>query len=158
MARRALNASGELLESAWQTQVEQLAGFYGWGPIYHTHDSRRSHPGFPDLVLVRDRELLFVELKTDKGRVRPEQQVWLDALEQVAAAVREAVDLASDNPSSAESDGAPFVETHVWRPRDFEAIHARLAHGRYRQEPIDQLVPPAAAPDQEVTHVPGHDD
>jgi hypothetical protein len=38
--------------------------------------------GLPDLVLVKPPRVVFLELKSDKGRVRPEQQIWLDALEQ----------------------------------------------------------------------------
>lgn len=36
--------------------------------------------GFPDLILVRDGELLAVELKRKPGRLGPGQQEWLDAL------------------------------------------------------------------------------
>lgn len=99
-------------EAAFQTQVTQLAGFYGWR-TYHTHDSRRSTPGFPDLVLVRGPELIFAELKTEKGRVRPEQADWIAALNAV-----------------------PTVDTYLWRPSDFDDIHARLSRGGNRTEPL----------------------
>lgn len=70
-------------EAQFQLAVLNVAGFYHWRP-YHTHDSRRSHKGFPDLVLVRDERLVFAELKSTKGRLRPEQREWLDALSIVA--------------------------------------------------------------------------
>ena len=90
-----------LPEKAWQQQVVELAELYRWR-VYHTYDSRRSHAGWPDLVLVRPPELLVVELKTDTGRLRPAQRDWLDDL------------------------AACGVEVAVWRPRDFEAVHDRL--------------------------------
>ena len=47
---------------------------------YHVFDARRSAPGFPDLVIAGPRGVLFRELKTQRGKVTPEQQRWLDAL------------------------------------------------------------------------------
>ena len=47
---------------------------------YHTHDSRRSPRGFPDLVVCGLGGVLFRELKTQRGTVKPEQQAWLDTL------------------------------------------------------------------------------
>ena len=41
---------------------------------YHTFDSRRSEPGFPDEVLIGDAGVLFRELKSERGRVTPDQQ------------------------------------------------------------------------------------
>jgi hypothetical protein len=47
---------------------------------YHTADSRRSEPGFPDVVIVGARGVLFRELKSTRGRVTADQQRWLTAL------------------------------------------------------------------------------
>lgn len=65
--------------------VRELAHRLGW-LCYHTHDSRRSDPGFPDLTLVRGSRLVFIELKSQKGRYRAGQENWLFALSQCAEA------------------------------------------------------------------------
>ena len=69
-----------MTEKQFQSHIVHFAKMRGW-LVYHTHDSRRSEPGFPDLVLVRGR-VLFRELKTDKGRVTPDQKAWAASLEQ----------------------------------------------------------------------------
>jgi len=66
-------------EKQFQSQVLQLAKLSGW-LTYHTHDSRRSQAGFPDLVLVRPPAIVFAELKTEAGKLRPEQAAWLEAV------------------------------------------------------------------------------
>jgi hypothetical protein len=95
--------SPQLPEKELQAQVLGLAWLLGWR-CYHTHDSRRSAPGFPDLVLVRPPRCLFVELKSEQGRLRTEQAAWLEAL--------------------AGCSRAP--EAYLWRPADFEDIQAVL--------------------------------
>jgi hypothetical protein len=47
---------------------------------YHTHDSRRSHSGFPDLVCVGPGGVLFRELKREGKKPTPAQAQWLTAL------------------------------------------------------------------------------
>ena len=64
-------------EGKFQAAIIELATVCGW-LAYHTHDSRRSTPGFPDLVLVRGGVLLFRELKTDTGKTS-KAQLALDA-------------------------------------------------------------------------------
>lgn len=79
--------------------VIELATRLKW-LVYHPYDSRRSTPGFPDLTLARNGRLLFIELKTARGKVSPDQQFWLDTL--------------------AKCDGVEMAE--VWRPNQFEEI------------------------------------
>jgi hypothetical protein len=54
-------------------------------------------------VLVRPPEIIFAELKTLRGRVRPEQTVWLGML------------------------AACGLETYIWRPSDLDEVCVRLA-------------------------------
>lgn len=49
---------------------------------YHTFDSRRSQPGFPDLVLARPRDgrLLAIECKQPGKAATAAQRWWIEAL------------------------------------------------------------------------------
>lgn len=75
-----------MLERDFQAKVLELAKLTGWF-VYHTFDSRRSEPGFPDLVLVHPRQgrVLFRELKTDTGQLSLHQVKWLQALKDAGA-------------------------------------------------------------------------
>lgn len=81
----------ELLET-----VRAHAVAFRWA-YYHTHDSRHSTSGFPDLVLAKPPRLLFVELKSEKGRLTGTQEAWLWDFDQCG------------------------VETYVWRPSDLSS-------------------------------------
>lgn len=52
---------------------------------YHPYDSRRSRRGFPDLVIVGPRGVLFRELKSDTGRMEPDQTCWGQGLADAGA-------------------------------------------------------------------------
>lgn len=74
-------AAQSMSEKDLLDNVRRLAQLTGWW-CYHTHDSRRSEAGFPDLVLAKivpagSARLLFVELKSEKGRLTDEQMDWL---------------------------------------------------------------------------------
>ena len=84
-------------EKEFQTVVVQYARLLGYR-VYHTHDSRRSEPGFPDLVLVREGRLLVAELKRQTGRTSPAQQEWLELLRSAG------------------------VDAYIWRPSDWDEI------------------------------------
>jgi hypothetical protein len=92
-----MNSNGRALldsamtEKVFQQAIIDLAHACRW-KTYHTHDSRRSAPGFPDLVLVKPgRHCLFWEVKTERGQVSVAQQAWIDDLRnsgQIAVVVR----------------------------------------------------------------------
>ena len=114
MGRRALpstlaSAPADVSEAAFQATVLELAALRGWH-AYHTHDSRRSQKGFPDLVLVRGGSLIFAELKSAKGRISAEQQGWHDALFHVAW----------------EIGDAKLLRVAIWRPADWPEIEEAL--------------------------------
>lgn len=71
----------ELTEEAYMQNIIDAARKLGY-LVYHTHDSRRSAAGFPDLCLARRARVLFIEVKSEKGIISPEQQLWLDTLAQ----------------------------------------------------------------------------
>ena len=48
--------------------------------VYHTYDSRRSAHGFPDLVIVGPKAVMWRELKRQDGRLTGPQAEWLGAL------------------------------------------------------------------------------
>lgn len=133
--RPALNADGSLSEAAWQTQVTNLATFYGWR-LYHTHRSDRSPAGFPDLVLIRPPELIFAELKTDKGRLKPEQAAWLEDLELVRQAVTDLRQNAEAGYAGISPEYAAAVDVYLWRPADFDEVLERLSRGRHSIRPL----------------------
>lgn len=111
-------------EKAFQAQVIRLAELNGWTLIYHTHDSRRSAKGFPDLVICRPGRIIFAELKRQRGKVSAEQQQWLEAL---WAAVR-----AQWLYNGHDEDTPDVLQAFLWRPSDWEQIEHVLSDTRRR--------------------------
>ena len=82
-------------EAMLQKGVLDCARVFGW-TVAHFRPAQTSQgwrtpvaadgKGFPDLVLVRER-VLFRELKGNRGRIRPEQAVWLAVLRDAGADV-----------------------------------------------------------------------
>lgn len=87
--RRALptttaDVASRMSEAQLLAHVRDAATKLGW-LCYHTHNSKHSEAGFPDVVLVRKRTILFVELKgydskRRMGVVSGEQMQWLTGL------------------------------------------------------------------------------
>lgn len=96
-----------MTEAEFQDRVIATARLYGW-MVHHTRPARmadgrwrtpvQGDKGFPDLVLAHERHgTVFAELKSDTGRLTPEQKAWLAVLGGV-----------------------------VWRPRDWPHVLAVL--------------------------------
>jgi hypothetical protein len=95
-------------EADFQKKITDLASLLNlkW---HHETDSRKSPKGWPDLVISGPEHVLFVELKSEKGRVTAEQAEWLDALDRAGGNV------------------------YVWRPSmwdDIEKTLRRLAQAK----------------------------
>jgi hypothetical protein len=71
-------------EAQLQDAVMGLADILGLRAFHSTDSRRDTAAGFPDLVIVGSR-VLFVELKRQDGRLRPEQGAWLGALNSAGA-------------------------------------------------------------------------
>ncbi len=106
-ARQLLDA--HISEKDFQQQVITLARQCNW-LVYHTFDSRRSAPGFPDLVMAHrtdhSRPIIFAELKKEDGRLSTYQKAWLAALKAF--------------------DHSDEVVVRVWRPSDWDEIERLL--------------------------------
>lgn len=96
--------SDHITEAQWQRTVMELALWQGWR-VYHVPDSRRvTDRGYPDLTLVHpDRgQVVWLELKTNRGRLKPDQREWIAALRRAGQ------------------------RAYVARPRDVERVEALL--------------------------------
>lgn len=106
-----------MTEAEWQTKVVETAQWFGWRVAHFENAQNRrgrygaqvryDGKGFPDLVLVHPERwlTLFRELKTDRGKLTPEQEAWGKAL----------------------LHGASDYE--VWRPSDWPVVLHTLSGG-----------------------------
>ena len=92
-------------EAEYLAQIISLLELLGW-EYYHVFEqrayARRTSKGFPDIVAIRHTRVLFLEVKSERGKVSPEQKTWLNALK------------------------ATGNEAYVLRPSDWEAVVALL--------------------------------
>ena len=90
---------GKVPEQTVLNAVRLHAKINGW-VVYHTYDSRRSEPGFPDIVATDGQRILFAELKNANGKLTVEQNQWINLLLHTGK-----------------------VDVHVWRPEHiYDAI------------------------------------
>ena len=89
-------------ERELQAMVKNIADLRGW-EYYHTYDSRRSNPGFPDVVMLRGERLIVAELKMQKKHPSDDQKRWLEKFKLTG------------------------VEVYLWRPSDIREIEEILS-------------------------------
>ena len=73
-------------EKSFQQLVIDYAKLKGW-TVYHTFNSRKSTPGYPDLSMVRGARHVVAELKSEHGRLTPDQRRWLEAFQHTSTEV-----------------------------------------------------------------------
>ena len=104
-----------MTEAQWQGRVLDLAKLCGWR-VAHFRPARTAAGwrtpveadgvGYPDLTMVREGRLIVAELKSEAGRVTPEQRQWL-----------------------AELSSVPGLEVFLWRPSDWPDVQRLLGRG-----------------------------
>jgi hypothetical protein len=103
-------------ERAWMGQVLAYARLMGWR-AHHDNATNaprrcsacgslrrlpRNAPGMLDLILIRRPRIVWVELKSQRGRLSDDQRCWLDDLR------------------------ACGQEVYIWRPSDWPAVERIL--------------------------------
>lgn len=87
--------------------IREMAEALGW-MCYQVLDTReyakRTSRGFPDQFIARPGRALALELKTERGIVTPDQDLWIATL-----------------------DSIPGVTSAVIRPRDLDQVEELLA-------------------------------
>jgi hypothetical protein len=77
-------------EAEWMVAIGDRLDYYGW-TWHDTYPTRRtpgrwtpehSAKGVPDLICLRPPRVLWLEIKTETGRVTPQQEAWLEGLRQ----------------------------------------------------------------------------
>lgn len=105
-----------MTEAELQAAILEVARLWGWR-VAHFRPALTKHgwrtpvsadgKGFPDLVLVHERlGVVFAEVKSDRGRLSPEQVEWGSVLALAGARM------------------------HLWRPSDWPAIVSLLSDGK----------------------------
>ena len=76
-----------ITEKQFLSQVIDLLRMFNW-KFEHTFEqgvyAKRTSKGFPDIVAVRNGLCLFIELKSEKGRLTPSQEEWMNELYKIA--------------------------------------------------------------------------
>jgi len=89
----------KVTERDLREQIRDACKLFGW-LMYFSWSSLHSPRGFPDLVLVHPekKRIIYSELKAEKGKLTPYQELWIEALR------------------------ACDQEVYIWRPHDIDEI------------------------------------
>jgi len=110
---------GGMTEREFERTVLETLRLFGWR-FTHFRAARTSKgwrtplsgdPGFPDIVAVRGKRILYIELKAERGRLSDDQGRWLAAL------------------------GLAGADVHCWRPSDWPVIEETLRAGAEHFDP-----------------------
>jgi hypothetical protein len=117
-------------ERDFQDAVAEMAQHLGW-KVAHFRPARAragyrtpvkyDAAGYPDLTMCRPPRVIFVEMKSQRGRIAPRQQEWLAALSQCSG-----------------------IESYVWRPTEWHNITRILATDSRQltlPEPVNPMKP-----------------
>lgn len=97
----------KITEKQFSSQVEDLFDLYQWTWTHFRPGMMQSgrwvtplsgFKGFPDYCAVKKDKLIFLELKSDKGKTSPSQKIWLSKLKDAGC------------------------DVYVFKPSDFEKI------------------------------------
>lgn len=93
-----------LTEKQWQRLVTDTADLFRW-KWFHFPQMIGNPKGFPDLILIKHGRTAYAELKTEKGKVSPDQQRVHEELAMCG------------------------VPVFVWRPSDWKMVVDVLGDG-----------------------------
>lgn len=114
-------------EAGLQSVLMEACAWAGW-LAHHETDSRRTAPGWPDLVAVdaTSGRCLAVELKSARGRLTAAQTAWVAGWAAVSAAA-----------------GSDVVRAGVVRPSELDRVLSWIAASAWRSLSASERLPVA---------------
>jgi len=88
-----------ITEKQFESQVKDLTKLFHCDKYYHPFLSKWSERGFPDCTIIKVPRLIYAELKSEKGKLSPEQAEWLELLKQCKT-----------------------IEAYCWKPHQIDEI------------------------------------
>lgn len=72
-----------MTEDELLTAITGAATYLGWRWVHYRRSDlaqMQGHSGFPDVVLAKEGRVIFLELKSRTGKLRPDQYAWANAI------------------------------------------------------------------------------